>query len=73
MNISDILARDPEELLKLTDEQLKELLAPFFPAVRQALLPPEKSRKIGLDRRMIESYMKTINIDELRAQAAKKS
>ena len=63
MNISEILNRNPEELLALSDEQLKSLLEPFFPAVRQAVLPPEKSRKLGLDRRMIESYINATEAD----------
>ena len=46
MDIKEILARDPEALLAMSDAELQALLSPFFPAVRQAVMPPEKATKI---------------------------
>ncbi len=68
MDIKEILARNPEELLALSDAELSALLAPFFPQVRQAVMPPEKARKMGLERRMIESYIQATKDDLLKKQ-----
>lgn len=68
MEIKDILSRDPEELLKLSDAELNTLLSPFFPAVRQAMMPPEKARKLGLERRMLESFIQA-NKNDIEATA----
>jgi hypothetical protein len=53
MTIQELLATPPEQLLALSDEEIKKLLAPFIPSARAALLPPENPRKLGLDRRAI--------------------
>jgi hypothetical protein len=70
MNIKDITDRNPEALLAMSDNELSALLAPFFPAVRQAVMPPEKARKLGLERRMLQSFI-AANKDEIAAAAAK--
>lgn len=57
MNINEILARNPRDLLALSEAELTSLLEPFFGPTRKSLLPPEKSRKVGLERRMIASYI----------------
>lgn len=45
LNIHDILERPAEELADLSDEQLIELLKPFFPLSRTAVLPEMKAAK----------------------------
>ena len=60
-SIHEILS-DPEALMKLTDEQLKSLLAPYIPETRKALLPEEKPSKIGLGARVMKDFMSDPNI-----------
>lgn len=50
--ITDFLKSHPiEELHTLPDDQLKALLAPYFPFARRAMLPTEKPSKIGVGAR----------------------
>ena len=56
-SIHEILS-DPEALLALTDEQLRELLEPYIPATRKAMLPEEKPSKLGLHTRVMMDVMK---------------
>jgi len=48
---------DPEALLKLSDERLKALLAPYIPDARKAILPEEKPSKIGVSARLLKEVM----------------
>lgn len=78
MNINDLLmSRPPEELLALSEPEIKKLLEPFIPSARAALMPPENPRKLGMDRRAIadgfanmkDDMMKTL--EELKRRQGK--
>lgn len=52
------LLTDPEYLLTLTDAELKALLTPYIPLARQAVLPEEKSSKVGLEIKALREAIK---------------
>lgn len=58
-----------EELFTLPDAQLKDLLAPYFPETRRALLPTEKPRKLGVGNRAIMQAL-VDNQDQINALLA---
>lgn len=52
-----VLLDDPEKLLAMTDEQLRQALAPYIPETRKAVLPEEKPSKIGVSTRVMRDFM----------------
>jgi hypothetical protein len=63
MTIKEILERPPEELLALSDAELRNLLEPFFPATRTPLLPQEKARKLGVEVRAMKDAVENSKDD----------
>lgn len=62
MKIQDLLLlaeENPDELIKLTDKELLELLEPYLPETRKAVLPPTTYKKQGLDLQAFNTFMKT--------------
>jgi len=57
MTIKELLDKTPEELATIPTSQLEAILQPYFPAVRKALLPPEKSRKSTVETSMIQQLL----------------
>ena len=57
VTIEDILNTTPEELSLLSNDKLKELLAPLFPAARKAILPPDKPKKMGVQDRLMRDIL----------------
>ncbi len=64
MTIQELLSTPPEQLIALSEQELKNLLEPFIPATRLALLPPEKPRKLGVEMRAIKDAIGA-NKDEI--------
>jgi len=64
MTIQELTSLPPEEIAKLSNEQLKTILAPYFTITRQALLPPDKPTKRGLDVKLVEQFMRN-NADKI--------
>jgi hypothetical protein len=54
--IHDLLT-NPSYLLSLSDAELKRLLEPYFPDVRTPILPQEKPKKVGLQKRQFDAMM----------------
>ncbi len=57
MTIDELLNLDPDELIKLSTPKLMEILAPYYPTARKALLPPDKPVKKGLEYKLISAYL----------------
>jgi len=57
MTLDQLLNLNSTELKKLSTAELEKILAPYYTASRQALLPPDKPEKLGLQVRFIEAYI----------------
>ena len=66
--IHEILS-DPDALALLTTAELTKLLTPFIPAVRKAVLPEEKSVKVGMSMRTMTELFKNPNFTKLMESA----
>lgn len=64
MTLDELLNLSPSELAKLSNTELESILSPYYTAARQALLPPHKPQKQGLDYRLISAYIEA-NKDKL--------
>ena len=66
MNINTILDQyDPDALAKLTDPELIELLKPYIPASRQAVMPEERVKKEGVAVKYVKSMLANLSPTQL--------
>lgn len=71
MTLDELLDTDPSAIAKLSHAELVTLLTPYFPVVRKAMLPPEKSKKKGLDNQLIKELV-ALNQDRIKEILSKK-
>lgn len=73
-NINDLLDQ-PDKLLALSQEELKDLLKPYFPAARVPLMPPEKAQKQGVEKNVFNQLLASMRpeIDALRKLKAQQN
>lgn len=65
-SIHELLAQGPDALSALSETELVELLRPYFPATRSAVLPDERPQKVGVEHRLVMSAL-AANKDALAA------